>query len=266
MKHIVCYSGGHSSALVALEVSKRYGVENTILLNHNISSKVEHQDIKRFKKEIANYIGIDITQADHEDYEEYTPLKVVRELKAFKVGEGTALCTNRLKTAPFHQWLKENCSKDKSNYCIHYGFDAEEEERITNRKIIMRSMGYETQYPLADWDRRIQDTESIGIARPITYKIYKHANCVGCLKAGKQHWYAVYCLRPDIFQEAIETEKYIGYSILKNEYLIDCLPEFKEMQEMGICPSEKMDFQTFWAKVKRTWPGQFNMIPCDCAF
>ncbi len=30
-KHIVCYSGGHSSALVAIEVVRKYGKENCVL-------------------------------------------------------------------------------------------------------------------------------------------------------------------------------------------------------------------------------------------
>lgn len=61
MKHVVCYSGGHSSALVALNVADKYGVENIVLVNHDISSNVEHEDIKRFKQEVAEYIGIPIT-------------------------------------------------------------------------------------------------------------------------------------------------------------------------------------------------------------
>ena len=48
MKYIVCYSGGHSSALVAIEAVRKYGKEDVILLNHNISPEVEHKDIKRF--------------------------------------------------------------------------------------------------------------------------------------------------------------------------------------------------------------------------
>ena len=52
MKYIVCYSGGHSSALVAIEAVRKYGKENVILLNHDISKEVEHEDIKRFKKRI----------------------------------------------------------------------------------------------------------------------------------------------------------------------------------------------------------------------
>ena len=49
MKYVVCYSGGHSSALAAIETVRRYGSENVILLNHDISSKVEHSKIKIFK-------------------------------------------------------------------------------------------------------------------------------------------------------------------------------------------------------------------------
>jgi len=58
IKHIVCYSGGHSSALVAIEVVRRFGKENVILLNHDINSRFENEDIKRFKKDVSNYLGL----------------------------------------------------------------------------------------------------------------------------------------------------------------------------------------------------------------
>lgn len=37
MKYVVCYSGGHSSALAAVETVRQHGAENVILLNHDIS-------------------------------------------------------------------------------------------------------------------------------------------------------------------------------------------------------------------------------------
>ena len=58
MKYIVCYSGGHSSALAAVKAVRKHGKENVILLNHDISKNVEHEDIKRFKNEVANYFRI----------------------------------------------------------------------------------------------------------------------------------------------------------------------------------------------------------------
>ena len=41
VKHIVCFSGGESSAIVAVELVRKFGKENVILVNHNINSKKE---------------------------------------------------------------------------------------------------------------------------------------------------------------------------------------------------------------------------------
>ncbi len=111
MKHIVCYSGGHSSALVAIEVVRKFCKEQTILLNHDIASSSEGSDIKRFKTEVANYLDIPITFCNAPGWETKDQFDVVIEAGAFKVGNGTALCTNRMKTRPFEEWLKLNGKK-----------------------------------------------------------------------------------------------------------------------------------------------------------
>ena len=263
-KYIVCFSGGHSSALATIETVRKHGKENVILLNHDISSHVEHEDIKRFKQDISNYCGIPITYANADDFEKMTPLEVCEKIGAFSLGTGRAFCTYELKTKPFYKWLENNAEKGDH---IVYGFDEDETDRIGRRAAIIRAMGYVPEFPLAYWERTIEHTEDMGIARPKTYKIYKHANCIGCLKAGKQHWYAVYCLRPDIFEEAKQAEKQIGYSIIKGTYLQDLEPKFHEMKfDKYICPSEKLNAQDFWARVEKIMPGEMTMFPCDCAF
>ena len=264
-KHLVCFSGGHSSALVAIEVVRKYGKENVVLLNHDISPEVEHEDIKRFKKEVAEYLGLEITYANMPGWETKTPLRVTKELKGFQFKPGQALCTYNLKTKPFYKWLEENCT-DKENWTVYYGFDAEEDHRISRRRTLMRSSGYKTEFPLAEWERTIYSTEEIGIEPPRTYKIFKHANCIGCLKAGKQHWYVVYCLRPDIFQEAMKTEEEIGHSIIKGVFLKDLIPKFEETKAKGICPNDKENSSSFWARVEKTLPEQMSFMPCDCSF
>ena len=109
MKHIVCFSGGHSSAIAAVEIARKYGAENTILLNHDLCPRTEDEDIKRFKREVANYLGIPITYANMPGWEEKDQFDVCMEIKAFKCGpQSSALCTNRLKTEPFHLWLSEH--------------------------------------------------------------------------------------------------------------------------------------------------------------
>lgn len=276
MKHIICYSGGHSSALVAIEVVGKYGKENCVLLNHDISANVENADIKRFKKEVADYLGLDITYANIRNlHADNLPdqFDVVVAADAFKVGTGTELCTSRLKTEPFMKWLKENIP-DK-DCIIYYGFDASETIRIQRRTGILGAQGYKTEYPLAFWkSRKINSTNEIDITPPNSYENFKHANCIGCLKAGKQHWYIVFCTRKDIWEKAKWAEDEIGYSIIKGSYLVELENMFKKMQEAGVPSTEHIKHQTFW-KIARDSVKEYSkqmkdeehdVKPCECVF
>lgn len=271
MKYVICFSGGHSSALCAIECVRKYGKENVILLNHDISEKVEDKDIKRFKKEVADYLGLPITPANMENYENETPISICRKLKAFKVGNGTALCTYYLKTKPFYKWLKDNYpvapGEVREDITLIYGFDRNETNRIQRRIGVMINRGYKCDFPLAFWDRTIQATEDIGINRPNVYELFRHANCKACLKAGKQQWYLTYCLTPELWEEAKEAENELGYSILKDTFLEELEPKFARMRCKGIIPTEKIIPQKFWAMVKKEMPedGQLSFLPCECA-
>ena len=272
VKYVVCYSGGHSSALVAVEAVRKYGKDNVILLNHNISPEVEDEDIKRFKNEVASYLGLEITYANMEGWYYKTPLKVCKELGGFKFGNSPVLCTTKLKTEPFHKWLKENYPVKKGeireDVVFLYGFDSNEKARIQRRSSIMAAMGYKTDFPLAFWDRSIENIEEIGIKRPKTYELMRHGNCRACLKSGIQSWYLVYCLYPNLWEEAKETESEIGYSILKDKFLEDLEPKFKRMKCRGIVPTEKIGPKKFWSMVDKSLgiEGQISWLPCDCSF
>ena len=50
MLHIVQYSGGLASALVAQIILERYGHKKTILMNHNTFT--EHLDTQTFKEDV----------------------------------------------------------------------------------------------------------------------------------------------------------------------------------------------------------------------
>ena len=273
MKHVVLYSGGHASALTAVEVVRKFGKEDVILLNHDISEKVEHSDIKRFKREVADYLGLTITYANAEGFKELTPLAVCKQVGAFtgNGNRGNTLRTYYLKTKPFHEWLAAGYPVEKGKVRddveFLYGFSREEIARIQRRTGIMLAMGYRTDYPLARYERTIQNIEEIGIKLPVIYQVFKHANCTGCLKAGKASWYATYCLRRDIFDEACTAEKEIGYSILPDVFLEELIPLFKSMKRRGICPSDKGNIQAFGVEVHQYLPGQLTLFdtPCECA-
>jgi hypothetical protein len=154
----------------------------------------------------------------------------------------------------------------RKDITILYGFDKHETDRIQRRVGVLASKGYKTDYPLAFWNRIIQEVEEIGIKRPETYTVFRHANCIGCLKSGKQQWYIVYCLRPDIWEKAKIAEERIGYSIIKGVYLEELECKFNAMKNAGIVPTKTVKFQTFWAQVRKSLPEEDGSnMPCECA-
>lgn len=255
MKYVVCYSGGHSSALAAVETVKQYGAENTILLNHNISPEVEHADIKRFKDEVAAHLGLPITYANMEGWETLTPIRLAASQKAFQYRPGQALCTYYLKTLPFYNWLAKNFPH--RDCVIVYGFDHNEQHRAQRCVSVLGSKGYAVEFPLLQSTPSFTSIETLGIERPCTYATQKHANCAGCLKAGRQHWYWVFRQRPDIFEKAKAAEAHINHSIIKGVYLDELEALFLRMEDYGIEPQDVEQPQTFWARVRRTMKNDF---------
>lgn len=236
MEYVVCFSGGHSSAICAIEAVRRYGKSNVILLNHDICARTEDADIKRFKKEVARYLGIKITFANMPGFENKDQFDVCMEIGAFKYGiQSSALCTQKLKTEPFKKWPNENYPSKpfviREDVVFLYGFDEKETARMTRRVGVMASMGYQVDFPMIWKDRTIHNIEEIGISRPRTYETFKHANCIGCLKSGKQHWFGVYCLYPEIWEKAKLAESAIGYSILRDKYLSELEAEFELLKQ-----------------------------------
>lgn len=271
MQHIVCYSGGESSGLVAVEVVRKYGRESVVLLNHDIPGHVEDADIKRFKRELADYLGLPITYASHKD-PTADQFDVCVHAGAFKVENGQELCTNRLKTEPFMRHLAAHHAD--RDCVIYYGFDPKETARIQRRASIMAGLGYRTDFPLALWlDRTVSAVRELGIEPPNTYSVFIHANCTGCLKAGLQHWYVVYCTRRDIWEKAKWAEEEIGYAIHHDDngpvYLEDLEPKFEIMRLAGVPATEHIAHQRFWAganKIVKISAVQQQLKPCECIY
>lgn len=278
-KHIVCFSGGHSSALVAIEVVRRYGNEDVILLNHDINPSYEDADIKRFKSQVAEYLGFPIDYANYRGIENPNDLPdqfdICIDKKAIKPpNTGNAFCTHYLKTKPFYEYLNEHFPTQ--NCIIYYGFDSSEEARVVRREGILIKDGWETDFPLARWtERTIHSTMEIGITPPATYSQFKHANCIGCLKGGIQHWYVVYCTRPDVWEKAKLMEQTVGYTILKRTIkkqtaplaLIELEEIFKNMKCNGVPASEHLEPARFKRALKAFKITEWSLFkPCECTF
>ena len=155
---------------------------------------------------------------------------------------------------------------------LFYGFDANEQKRIRRRATIAAGWGYETAYPLAHWKRTIQSTREIGVEPPLGYSTFKHANCVGCLKAGWQHWYIVYATRPDVWRRGKDAEDDIGYTIHKDASLDEREEQFAAMLAAGVEPTEHVPSGAFWADARRkvrslpVLQEETDARPCECVF
>lgn len=199
MKYVICYSGGKSSSECALSVAKKYGPENVILLNHDITPKVEQACTKKLKKDVAEYLGLDITYANHKNWEQATPVQVCVDAGAWKVGNGQILCTNRLKTDPFYKWMMKN-DPNKENVYV-YGFDITEQGRINRRAQIMGQSGYKTAFPMLWNESEIVRLDEIGIDAGSIYDKFNHSNCMGCLKAVAE--YEAEMAQMELFDEGV---------------------------------------------------------------
>ncbi|WP_180061846.1 MULTISPECIES: hypothetical protein [unclassified Acinetobacter] len=276
-KHIVCFSGGESSSIVGLEVAKQYGTENLILLNHDISTLVESEEIKKYKENVAKSIGKEITYANYEDQKVSNipdQFELSVKLNGFKFGKNPPLCTTFLKTTPFHNWL-ENFVPDR-NCIIYYGFDENEVARIQRRSSILAEKGYQSDYPLAlwqfkkDYNRTFFKTSDVGIQKPSQYSHRKHANCVGCIKGGRVSWYVTYVMDKEIFDKAKWAEKRIGYSIDKEYFLYELEPIFAQLHAIGFEATEHQNGKSFWSKAKKHGihliHSNDDEKPCECIF
>lgn len=283
MKHVVLLSGGHSSALVAVNVVAKHGKDNVILLNHNISSFSESADIKRFKRQVADYLELPITYANINGIQNADELPdqfdVCIEAGALTDNAGNALCTSRLKTEPFNQWLAVNLPRGNDMFrneeecVIYYGFDILEQNRITRRVGIMASKGYRCDFPMATWNARVTDIKQVGILPPAEYSVFKHANCIGCLKASLLHWYVTYVHYRKSYNKGIAMEDAIDFSIhtiIRNKVkrpisLAELQPIFQRMLNDNIPATEHQSAHGF-ARLLRTYELEEGNagIPCEC--
>lgn len=149
-----------------------------------------------------------------------------------------------------------------------YGFDLKEQSRISRRSALMGKAGYQTDYPMIWQGDFIDEIESAGIRRPNAYEMFEHANCVGCLKAGWQHWYIVYIFRRDIYDEVADFEEEVNHALHKNwkgepVFLNDRREFFDDMIICGIKGTEHLPPEKFWIDAKKMVIAKKANIPLE---
>lgn len=210
MLHIVQFSGGAASAWVAKWVADTYGKENTVLLFHD--TKAEHEDAYRFKQQVAEYIGLPITEVS-----DGRGLWQVIEDNGILPGHFIPFCTRILKKEPGEKYFKSLTEE----FVIYNGLGVEEWRRVQKGVIREEVIGRTLRCPLFEMKIPNQTVKNIirnewGICLPEPYKYLQHNNCIPCFKAGKKHFYKVWQHYPERFAKAKEMETLTDGTVFKD--------------------------------------------------
>ena len=234
MKHIVLFSGGVQSSYVAALIAKEYPKDVILLFHDTLTEPVDND---RFRKEVADYIGLPITkQSDGRD------IWQLFDDKGFLGNNRVSICSYKLKV---EQGLKFYKQLDEP-FIIYYGFSNNEYKRA--QKVTARNPNLNCKFPLLE--RRIHKDTCIrtivhewNICLPEMYTHLHHANCLPCVRGGKAYWTKIYRHYIDAYNRAVEAEEYYGYTIMPNI----SLTEFAET--IGDDIQEEFD----------------NTLPCICS-
>lgn len=217
---LVWYSDGAASAVAAYFAVRKYG-ERCVVVKADTTAD-EHPDNLRFRADVEEWIGREVTLIRSEEYE---GIDDVFERTRYMAGIAGARCTTELKKLPRRQYQRDDD--------IHvFGYTADEAHRIDR---------FEGNNPelTCDWilrDKNITKDDCYylldraGIELPEMYRLgFDHNNCKGCVKATSPAYWARTRLHfPDVFQRRAAQSRDIGARLVRIEgerVFLDEIPE-----------------------------------------
>ncbi len=247
MKHIVGFSGGIASAVIAKIVADEFPAE-TILLYH--STNTEPEDNDRFRNEVADYIGISITN----DSDGRNIWQVFSDERFLGNSRNTP-CSRILKQERSLRYLKNN-----QPAILYIGFTLEEYRRAQRTFARYAKYGIEVKFPLIS--KKITKEECIhrvvncwSITPPAIYIWAEHANCIPCIKGKKAYWGLIYMFERTAWEKASQTEKDFKQRIFTEAGTLE--------DELENC----LRLAKLHLAKKKTQESQMNLFeyPCECA-
>jgi len=196
-RHIVCLSGGVSSAWVAMWANKN--ITGEILYYFN-DTKWEHPDLYRFLDDLARVLKIAITY----DSDGRNPEQVFFD--QHMLGNNRApLCSRILKAERLQKFVNRGDT-------LYFGIDTTEIHRAARITPIYARHGCPCIFPLIDNSVTKPDLlkwlTSTGIELPQMYKDgFSHNNCSGgCVRAGKKQWVSLLSIYPKVYAAREQVE------------------------------------------------------------
>ncbi len=236
MKHIVLYSGGVCSSLVAMMVAYQHP-SDTVLLH--TPTHAEHPDADRFRKDVADFLRLPVTVC--EDGRDLWQLITDEHCLP---SHFIPFCTRVLKLEQLDKYLK-TVSED---FTLYIGYGSDEWRRVQKQWSRFLIKGYKSEYPLFNIGWSGCDARGIltkvGFRLPEPYEHINHNNCLPCFKGGLGHFWSVWKFYPQYFNRAVQAEDEIGHTVFKQASL-------KELS-------------ADWARGNRPRTVADDGIPCLC--
>ena len=232
----VWFSCGAASAAALKLTVEKYGAESVRAINNPVIE--EHHDNRRFARDVADWVGIEIETALNSNYPLASVVDVFDRRKGMAFPHG-APCTVELKKRARQEWEKNN----RVDWHV-LGFTSDERKRherfvMTERDNVLPILidAGMTKDDCANMIRRA------GIRLP---EIYSHgfpnANCIGCVKAtSPTYWNLVRREFPEVFQHRAEQSRRLGARLVRvsNERIfldeLDPLAKGRPLKTMPDC-------------------------------
>lgn len=207
----VWFSCGAASAVAAKKTIQIYGNRCTIRVVNNPVAE-EHEDNKRFLKDVEQWIGQSIETAVNDKYPSCSAVDVWSRRK-YMSGVAGAPCTLELKKEARKQWEQKN----KVDWHV-LGFTFDEQGRAERfkkgeRKNLLAVL-VDEQLTKGDC---FGELIKAGIDVPEIYKLgYPNANCIGCVKAtSPTYWNHVRKIHPEVFEARALQSRGIGARLVR---------------------------------------------------
>ncbi|MFA4834938.1 MAG: phosphoadenosine phosphosulfate reductase family protein [Dehalococcoidia bacterium] len=237
MLHIVMFSGGAASSVVAKMVADEHG-DDTILLH--TPTGAEHPDADRFRRQVAQFVGRPITV----EKANKTLWEMVESYKHLP-DNGFPYCTRDLKLIPKDRLLGR-LDKVGEDYITYLGYGYDEWRRV--QKVFSReeTRGRKVKFPLFNARLTGDDCKNIireewKICLPEPYQYLSHNNCIPCYKGGKGHFYKVWQYYPEQFTRAARAEERAANTVFDGVTLFELAAKWeKEPEQIGIFEQESI--------------------------
>jgi hypothetical protein len=216
--HVVLFSGGASSAVVAEYVKKKYGKDNVILFF--TETYWEDPDNYRFMEDVAEYLGLPITTRS----DGRTPEEIFFDT-GYLGNSRLARCSEELKVKQTIVFVEEMLNKGLKPI-LYFGIGPHEQHRAESLRGHYNHIGVEgveTRFPLIETDLketnvrdRVKNLWKIQLPRMYGLN-FSHANCGGrCVRGGFEHYALLFVTWPNQYKLQEEMEERFRDKFKKN--------------------------------------------------